>query len=121
MTSPITLPTCWWWMTTAASAKGAGKGAAGATTAGSTAKADDAAEVRETVEESARDIAAKAETSGGQVEVPWADYDEASVEQIRAVLLTADTDQAGRVAAYEQANKARPQVLEAAGRLAHAN
>jgi hypothetical protein len=37
------------------------------------------------------------------------------------VLLTADTEKAASVVAYERANKARAGVLESAGRLAHAS
>jgi ferritin-like metal-binding protein YciE len=89
-------------------------------------KAEDAAaaqaaaveEHREAVEEEVSELA---DDLGENAPLPWPGYDELSVEGVRAVLLTADTEKAASVVAYERANKARAGVLESAGRLAHSS
>lgn len=68
------------------------------------------------VEEAARALAEDA----GTVTPPWPDYPASTVEQIRAVLLTADAELAGHVVAYERENENRDAVVTAAERLAHA-
>lgn len=64
---------------------------------------------------------ADALADAGPVELPWPDYEDSTVEQIRAVLLTADAALAGSVVAFERAHEDRREVIEAAERLAHSS
>jgi hypothetical protein len=91
-------------------AVGAAKGARdGAAEGAKAAREDDAAP--------AADASPSADAGAdADVEKPWAGYDELSVEEVQAVLLTADPDAAREVVAYERANENRDGVLQAAER-----
>jgi ferritin-like metal-binding protein YciE len=87
-------------------AAGAAKGAReGAVEGAKAAREDDAPEAAEPTTGAPADV-----------EKPWAGYDELSVEEVQAVLLTADPDAAREVVAYERAHENRAGVLEAAER-----
>lgn len=101
------------------------------------AKASDAAKAatdtaKDTAEQASKDTAAEATSSssegssakddgsaddspsiadGDAAEKPWPGYDELSVEEVRAVLLTADTEMKANVGAYENAHEGRAEIL----------
>lgn len=77
------------------------------------AVADGVQDAAEATEDRADDAAAD---SAGDAEKPWAGYDELSVEEVRAVLLTADVETAREVIAYETEHDARAEVLADAER-----
>ncbi|MEV4418652.1 DUF892 family protein [Patulibacter sp. NPDC049589] len=79
-------------------------------------RADDVAAKVEEVVSDAGAVAAGPAVPAADLEKPWPGYDELSVEEIRAVLLTADADAAQEVVDYEAANQARDEVLADAGR-----
>jgi ferritin-like metal-binding protein YciE len=68
---------------------------------------------RATAKDAADDAQAAADTPAvdPDAEKPWAGYDELSVEEVRAVLLTADDETTAQVDAYERANRARKGIL----------
>jgi len=110
----------------AGDAKKAAKGAAAKTRAVAEDTAEDVKDAAEDVAEATRAAADDASTDAPEgaapsavdpdAEKPWAGYDELSVEEVRAVLLTADPETAQSVVAYEAANRARSEVLADAGR-----
>ncbi|CAB4949414.1 unannotated protein [freshwater metagenome] len=113
-------------------AKDDAKDAAGAAKAKAQDVADDARatakDAGDAAKSTAQDVAAEAEgtaddaasggtdTDGADLEKPWPAYDELSVEEVLAVLLTADPETAQSVVEYETANQGRDEVLNAAGR-----
>lgn len=75
---------------------------------------NDAADgARATAKDAADDAQAAADTPpvDPDAEKPWAGYDELSVEEVRAVLLTADAETTAQVDAYERANRGRKGIL----------
>jgi ferritin-like metal-binding protein YciE len=94
----------------------AGKVADDAKDAAGSAKAavSDAADGARTTAKDAADDAQEAAATppvDPDAEKPWAGYDELSVEEVRAVLLTADAETTARVDAYERANRSRKGIL----------
>jgi ferritin-like metal-binding protein YciE len=77
------------------------------------AVSDAADGARTTAKDAADDAQAAADTPpvDPDAEKPWAGYDELSVEEVRAVLLTADAETTAQVDAYERANRARKGIL----------
>lgn len=91
-------------------AAGSAKAAAGSAKDAASDAADGA---RTTAKDAADDAQAAAATPpvDPDAEKPWAGYDELSVEEVRAVLLTADAETTAQVDAYERANRARKGIL----------
>ncbi|WP_169738397.1 ferritin-like domain-containing protein [Patulibacter minatonensis] len=77
------------------------------------AVADDATNVAaDAIDDSSSESRGTADVGAGAAEEkPWPAYDELTVQEIQAVLLTADPELANRVEAYERANKGRAGVL----------
>jgi ferritin-like metal-binding protein YciE len=76
--------------------------------------ADDARNAADDVEDAsgdAQDAGDDTPAVDPDAEKPWAGYDELSVEEVRAVLLTADAETVAQVDAYERANRNRKGIL----------
>jgi hypothetical protein len=98
----------------AKAAAGGAKDTARRTAAGARAAASTTADgARTTAKDAADDAQAAAKTPpvDPDADKPWAGYDELSVEEVRAVLLTADAETTAQVDAYERANRARKGIL----------
>jgi ferritin-like metal-binding protein YciE len=93
---------------TAAAAQAATKAAAADAKDAAGAIADDA---QDAARDAADDAADDTPAVDPDAEKPWAGYDELSVEEVRAVLLTADAETTAQVDAYERANRGRKGVL----------
>jgi ferritin-like metal-binding protein YciE len=72
---------------------------------------DDDAEDRDDAEDEDTGADGSSLEADPDAEKPWAGYDELSVEEVQAVLLTADPEQARRVGEYELAHEARKGIL----------
>ena len=110
---------------TAARASDAAEGATDTATKAAGKASDAAKDTAEKASEAAKDTAEKASEAtssssdegttsvadGDAVEKPWPGYDELSVEEVRAVLLTADTEMKANVGAYEGAHEGRAEIL----------
>jgi ferritin-like metal-binding protein YciE len=70
-----------------------------------------AADEAEAVAEDAKDAVAPDDAPDPDAEKPWAGYDELSVEEVQAVLLTASPDEARAVGEYERAHQARAEIM----------
>jgi ferritin-like metal-binding protein YciE len=115
----------------AGAAKGAAKDTAAKATEAAASAKDDAKATAAQAAKAAKDTATEAASSSSQddggtraseeetpsvadgdaVEKPWPGYDELSVEEVRAVLLTADTELKANVGAYEGAHEGRAEIL----------
>jgi ferritin-like metal-binding protein YciE len=93
---------------TAAGAQAATKAAAADAKDAAGAIADDA---QDAARDAADDAADDTPAIDPDAEKPWAGYDELSVEEVRAVLLTADAETTAQVDAYERANRGRKGIL----------